>query len=188
MNLRVAIQAASALEVVDAALAGRRVTERRPRIRAGLTLSCQLRYLCAVRRVTVMAEEWRTHLEHALVDGAMRIVANRAIFGHRVMLVNERPALFHVTLVASLDDAVALHQLRADRAVRIVAIGARDFTLGDRVTRRPVEFGALLLVADETHFGLRELDLHLVRRMHCMAGRTRNVARLVSAAFPVRPL
>ena len=39
----------------------------------------------------------------------MRIVANRAIFLHRRMVVDKGAALFHVTGIASIVDAIPHH-------------------------------------------------------------------------------
>src|SRR5688572_24253851 len=60
--------------------------------------------------VALLAKERRTCFQQAGDGGAMRLVADRAVFLHRRMVVQERPALLHVAGKAGLGDAVA-HQL-----------------------------------------------------------------------------
>ena len=56
--------------------------------------------------MTLLAQERWSCLEHLGDRCAVGIVANGAVFGHRLMVVYERPALFRMALVTGLVDAV----------------------------------------------------------------------------------
>ena len=71
VNLCMAVQAAAALRIVDAALARRgRTKERR-----GLTLAGNLSNLRPMWRMALVAQERRPRLQHAFRGGAMRVMA-----------------------------------------------------------------------------------------------------------------
>ncbi len=119
----------------------------------------------------------------------MGVMANAAIFRYRLVVVNERAALLRMALVASLVDAIFLQLLGASGTMRIVAVGAGDLALLDRMARRTVELGALLLVAGEAHFRLGELVAYLiVAGMYLMARSAGSVAVGMGAAGPVDAL
>ncbi len=102
----------------------------------------------------------------------------RAVLLHRLVGMHERPALLGVTLVAGLDGAVALHELATRRSRAGCGNPSRKPCLrGSGGAKVRLHFGALLLVAREAHFGLRELDEHLVRaRASCGRWRRRRHA------------
>ena len=101
----------------------------------------------------------------------------------------ERTALLHVARVASLVHAIALHELRPDRTVRIVAIAAAHLAFGYRVMRGLADLRALFLVAGEAHIGLGVLVAHVVVcGVNLVAGDAGDIAALVRAAHPVGTL
>ncbi len=93
---------------------------------AGLEAQAPVRHLRGVKfRMALQAElaAFAPHQQHPVV-ASVRIVASRAAFHfHRGMLVDKRPALFHVALHAgfrsSANQAGCVHA-----SVRVVAIGA----------------------------------------------------------------
>ena len=173
MYLRMAVEAAPALSYVDVAFAAGRGTGTRP-WQGSTSEGGNIRSVWCVARV---AQEGRPHLEHAFCGGAMRIVAIAAVFIDGLVVVHKGPAFFHMAGVAGVVYAVALHQLGAYRAMRVVAIGAGHFSLGYRVVRGAADLCTLLFVA------------HLVMRsVNFMAAGTGNIAALVCAALPVRAL
>ena len=116
----------------------------------------------------------------------MRRVAIRAVFGHGLMLEQERPALLCMAGEAGLSHRGLLEQLGAGRTVRIVAIRTDDLARIDRVGRYLVAVRALFLVAGKAHFGLRLLAQHLVGWcMHLVAVVAGHLVVLVLAAVPV---
>lgn len=119
----------------------------------------------------------------------MRIVAVGAVVIDWLVVVHEWPAFFHVAGVAGIDHAIALHQFWTGRSMHIMAVRTGHFAFHDRMMRRLVDLGALLLVASEAEFGLRALvAYHIFCRVHLVAICTRYVARLVGASLPVRAL
>jgi len=160
------VQATPALRVVDAALAACRGSDERgswwdTKVFL-LTLTGQLNDLPSMRRMALVAQERRPHLQHGFYRGAMRVMAVRAVFGDRLVGVHERPAFFHMAGVAGFVHAIALHEFRPDRTMWIMAIGARHLALGNRVMRRLVDLRTLYLVASEADLGLRGLGQYLV--------------------------
>lgn len=148
-----------------------------------------LRNRGAMRSVALLAQERYAHLKHGIGSGAVRVVANRAIFGHRLVVMHERPALLHMAGVAGIVDAIALHHLWSDRTVRIMAIGTSHFPFGDGMAGGAVDLSALLFMAGETYFGLCLLVANLVVfNVNLVAGVARYVAALVGAAVPVRTI
>ena len=119
----------------------------------------------------------------------MRVMAVRTVLGDRLMGVYERTALLHVAGVAGLVHAIALHELRPDRTVRIVAIAAAHLAFGYRVMRGLADLRALFLVAGEAHIWLGVLIAHVVVcGVNLVAGDAGDIATLVRAAHPVRSL
>jgi hypothetical protein len=93
--------------------------------------------------------------EHFLIHRAMNGVTGGAAFAHSLMLEDEGPALGGMALAAGLSfcgegcatpfDGLAF--------VGIVAIGARDFALEDRMVIGEVELATFIEVTGETDFG-----------------------------------
>src|SRR5262245_33182782 len=54
------------------------------------------------QRMALLAQARPRHVEHVFVVGAVRIVAVEAVLTHRRMVVEERPALLRVALVADI--------------------------------------------------------------------------------------
>lgn len=68
----------------------------------------------------------------------------------------------------------------------IVAIRTAHLAFRNRVVRRPVDLGALLLVAGKTDIRLSALAANLViGSMNLMAIGTGNITQLVGASFPM---
>ena len=89
------------------------------------------------------------------VDAAVRVVARRATFAHRLMLEDERTTLLRVALGAGI---VLRHHLRPaaldHRAlVRVVAVAATNLAFEDGVMRRQIELSFLVQVTLETCLG-----------------------------------
>lgn len=72
--------------------------------------------------VAFLAQVRRSSLEQVGDSRAMRVVADGAIFSHRLVVMDERTAFLRVAHVAGLVDTVLLQLLRTSRAVRIVAV------------------------------------------------------------------
>lgn len=71
--------------------------------------------------------------------------------------------------------------------MRIMAIGAAHFALGNRMMGRLVDLRALLLVTGKANLGLGAFVAHLVvRGVNFVAGGACYIAALVSASLPVR--
>lgn len=188
MNLRMAVETPASLRVVDPALAAGGRTEQRPVFRQFLVLASELRDVTAMRRVALVAQEGRPQLEHAVGYGAVWVVADGTVFGHGAMVVHERPTLLRVALVTGVHHAIALHQRAPDRTVWIMTVRAGNLAFENRMAEGAVHLGALLLVAGETHLGLRDLRQHLVGPVHGVATDAGCLAHLVSAAFPMSAL
>jgi len=180
VNLRVAIQAATALPDGDRVLAASGARElARNRAIAGLS----------VRRMALLAQQGRARLEHGWNRRAVSVVAVGAVFRDWFMRMYERAALFSMAGVAGVVDAVALDQLGAGRSMRIMTIRAAHLALWHRVVRRPVHLCALFLVAGVADIGLGGLGQHLVAvGVDLVAGIAGNVSGIVLAASPQRAL
>ena len=95
--------------------------------------------------------------EHLGVNGAVRVVADRAAFAQRGVLENEGTGLFAMTLGAGLvlprhgESPGGLHDVHS---VRIVALDAVHFPLNDRVMLGEMKFSPGFLVTLETRFGI----------------------------------
>jgi hypothetical protein len=73
---------------------------------------------------------------------------------NRLVLMDERPAFLRVALIASVDNAVALHERAPDRASAIVAIEQTTLPSGIGWRNVPIDLGALLLVTGVADLGL----------------------------------
>jgi len=135
--------------------------------------------------MAVVAQERSTRFQQRSQVGTVRCVANRAIFGNWLMFPQERTAFFSVAGEAGFANGVLLEQLRTNRTVRIVAIGANDFAGIDRMRGNLVGICALFLVAGEAHFGLRRTVANLVDRLvNLVAVVAGHAVSLMLAAFP----
>lgn len=95
-----------------------------------------------------------TVVEQISHEGSMGVVADKTVFRHRRMVVQERAAFFHVTLVAGIVDTVPLQGLVTRRAVGIVAVGADHLSFEHGVMGGTVKQSPLGFVATEADFGL----------------------------------
>ena len=73
------------------------------------------------------------------------------------MAMHERPALFHVTGIASVDYAGSLHEFRPNRSMWVVAVRAGHLALDNRVVRGLVDLRALLFMTGNAGLGLCQL-------------------------------
>ena len=80
--------------------------------------------------VALVAEKRSGRDEKPLVVRPVRVVAGKAVFDDRGVLPEKRPALFGVTLVTELIDAIGAKQRVRRRTVRRVTIAAGDLALG----------------------------------------------------------
>src|ERR1044071_1737341 len=173
---------------VDVGMAVQAAARERVRASAG---AGEVREGTAVagRLMALLAQHGLAHLEQVRRGRAVRVVAVGAVFLHRLVGADERPAFLHVAAVAGVVDGVAQHHDAPDRAVRVVAVGAGDQSFADRMARGAVDLDALHLVAGEAHFGLSELVAHAVGRgVQLVTGRAGDVVALVRAARPVHAL
>ena len=105
----------------------------------------------AVACVTAQAQESRWLMQQIVGNRSMRLMANRAILGHRRMFVGKRPLFFRMAAVTDHVDRRLL-QIALCLAMRIVAIRAKHLAFLDRMMRRHCVLGvnvAMALVAGE---------------------------------------
>lgn len=141
----------------------------------------------AANVMAVSAKKRLALLQQGRCCGAMRIMANRTVFGNRLMVMQKWAALLGVAFVASFIDAIFGQQCGTRRTMGVVAVGAGDLSFGDRMPGRTGQLRPLLLVAGVTNIGLGEFVSHLVLwRMNLMAGVAGYVPRLMNAAIPMR--
>lgn len=137
--------------------------------------------------MALVAQEWRARLEQVFCGGAMRVMADRAVFGDGLVVVDERSAFLHVAGVAGCIHAIALHQFGSHRTMRVMTIGTGHLALWNRVMGRLVDLHALILVAGEANLRLGAFVAHLVLcRMQLVAGGAIHFTALVRTAHPVR--
>ena len=105
--------------------------------------------------MALLAKERRSCLKQAFSDRSVRVVAVAAVLIDGLVTMNKRAALFHMTGVAGVDHAVALHQAWAGRAMYVMAIRTSDLAFKNWMVRGFVNLGALLLVAGKAHLRLR---------------------------------
>ena len=116
----------------------------------------------------------------------MRVMADRTVLLHRLVVADEGSAFFHVAGIAGVVDAIAHHHAWTGRAMRIMAIGAGDLAFSDRMAGRPVDLVPLLLMASEAHFRLRQLVANSVMGgMHLVTGGAGRILVRMAAARPV---
>lgn len=75
-------------------------------------------------QVTLLAQVGLACYQQVFVIGAVRRMADAAIFLHRGVFPQKRPALFRVAVIALLVDRIADQVARPVPAMRLVAIGA----------------------------------------------------------------
>src|SRR5262249_48684137 len=118
----------------------------------------------ARRVVAVLADVGRLLLEQARVVRAVRVMAGKAVLLDRRMVPHERAALLGVAAGAELRDRFGVDHRFREGAVRVVAIGARELALDDRVVRRLEQLRADLLVAGRAGLVLQLALGGLIRR------------------------
>src|SRR5690349_19499992 len=82
--------------------------------------------------VAVLADVGRLLREQARVVRAVRVVAGEAVLLDGRMVPNEGAALLCVAARAELRDGLRIDHRLGKRAVRVVAIGARELAFDDR--------------------------------------------------------
>ena len=123
MDLRVAVHAAAVENPRIGKSTGREVASREQIVRVAETSELV---------VALVAEKWSGRNEKPLMVRPVRVVTAEAVFDHWGVLPEERPALFGVTLVTELIDAIGAQQRVRHRAVRRVTIAAGDLAFGQR--------------------------------------------------------
>ena len=117
----------------------------------------------------------------------MRVVTGCAILGDRCVLPEIGPAHFGMALVTGLIDRLPDHQLIGRVAVRAVTAAAIHLALRNGVRIRFMCLGARLLVAIETHFGLRNRRQdRIARSMTHMTVGTGDSVFIVTTAMPCK--
>jgi len=150
--------------------------------------------------VALLAEPGHADFQQLRPGGPVRFMAIHAIFLHRRMFPQERPAPFRMALVAGLVDRALDQQLGIGRSVRIMAIGARDLSFPEGHVRGPLHLRAAHLVALEANLHSRLLDELTIPRQRLIEPEGRNVrlhdlvachagqaAGLVRTALPEQP-
>ena len=117
----------------------------------------------------------------------MRVVTGCAILGDRCVLPEIGPAHFGMALVTGLIDRLPDHQLIGRVAVRAVTAAAIHLALRNGVRIRFMCLGARLLVAIETHFGLRSrCQDRVARSMTHMTVSAGDSVFIVTTAMPCK--
>lgn len=107
-----------------------------------------------------VASETKIHVplhKHLRIDGAVRVVANRAALAQGRVLEDVRPGFFTMALGAALVEArhgKPARRLHNVHAVRIVALDAIHLAFQDGVVLGQMKFRARFLMALETGFGV----------------------------------
>ena len=183
VHLGMAIQTGTSLRDVGGAFAE---AVRGRRLVAGYLAADNLWNEAAVRGMTLMTQERCTNLQHTFGNSAVRVMAVTAIFADGFVVMHERTAFFGMALVASINHCIALHQFWSDRAVRVMAIRAGNFTFQNRVMRRAVDLGALFFVAGEANFELCCFTKDFILgSVQCVAAGAADIAAFVGATSPM---
>lgn len=115
----------------------------------------------------------------------MRVVTREAVFCYRRVFPKIGAANIGMASLASIVNGLSHEQQLGGAAVRVVAATAVHLALPDRMRVRLHRLRALLLMAFETHLGLRRSRQHRIPfRMRGMAVRTRYGIFVVTAAVP----
>ena len=85
--------------------------------------------LGVVARMALLAQHGGARLQQRRHIRTVRRVAVGAILSHGRMLIQKGTALFRMAGVAGFRNGVLHHQPRPRRTVRVVAVGAGDFTV-----------------------------------------------------------
>lgn len=106
---------------------------------------------------------------------AVDSVTDHAVFLYRRMIPHKGTALVHVALIAKVIYRIGFYHSGCRRAMRVVAIRARNFSLSDRMVRLLVHLEVGAPVAVKTELGLTGLKIlgsaHM-GRMAAVAGNT----------------
>ena len=136
--------------------------------------------------MTRLTEKGRAHLEKRRLGGTMGIVTVGAVLDDRLVLPQERPAVFGVTGGAGFGDGVLDEQRRRRRAVRRMAGGAGHLSFTQRMMRWLEEIGVLRLVTGGTDLDLGGRGQHRIfGRVQRVTARARHVARGVRTRGPI---
>ena len=92
-----------------------------------------------MRRMATLTQERRAHLQQAFSSRTVRVMAVGTIVIDRLVVMHEGAAFFHVAGVTGLIDAIALHEFRSNRTMRIMAIGTGHLAFRNRVMRRAID-------------------------------------------------
>ncbi|OGT64356.1 MAG: hypothetical protein A2993_00680 [Gammaproteobacteria bacterium RIFCSPLOWO2_01_FULL_47_190] len=83
--------------------------------------------------MALLTQVWGCDLQHAVVRRAVRVMTDGTFLPYRLVLPQERPALFRMALIAGLVDRILCQVSAAGRPVRVMAIGADHLALTDGV-------------------------------------------------------
>lgn len=135
--------------------------------------------------MALLAQEGRAALQQIGRRGPVRVVADSAVLGYRLVVVDERTTFFHVAGITSLVDAAPGKLFLTGRSMRAMAIGAAHLSFAYRMATWLAHLGPLLLVARIANFCLRLLVAYLVlAAMNLMTVRTRHVTRCMGTGGP----
>ncbi len=136
--------------------------------------------------VTALAEEGRAHLEQRRLRGTVRLVTVAAVLRHRLMLPQERPAVFGMAARAGFIDGV-LHQLRRRRrTMRRMTGGAGHLAFPQGMMRRLEQIGVLGLMTGGADFDLTRRGQHrILRLVQRMAACACHIVSGVRARCPI---
>ena len=138
--------------------------------------------------MAVLAKERRARLQHSVNCRAVRVVADAAILGHRLVVMHERTTLLQVAGVAGFNHAGFDHLFRIV-AVGVVAVRAADLAFEYRVARGLADLNPLFLVAGKANLRLGQLVAYVVMAgVDLVAGRAGDILAGVHAGFPVSAL
>jgi len=142
----------------------------------------------ARRGVALLTQQRRPAREKGWMVASVGLVAECAIFRHRSVLPQKRPALLGVTGKAGFIDRGLAQEILVIAIVWIVAAGAGHVSETERVTAGFQAIAAAFLVAAETHFLLRHgVEDPVVFDVNPMAGGAGQIGALVGAAEPAQP-
>lgn len=160
VNLRVTVHATASLPHVDHIFAVRHIGDLRHSLPGSsrcinTALSAQgtdpTRHM---RRMALLAKHGGTRSEHAGHHTAVCVMAIGTILNHWCMLLHKRATFFSMACVASVIDAVTLHQLGTCGPMGVVAIRTSHLALGNGVMRWFGQLATLLGMAGIANFGL----------------------------------
>ncbi len=126
------------------------------------TFDCSWATLMRIELMTLLTKKWRANFQQIGCCRTVRIVAKRAIFLNWRMASDERVALFHMTDIASVANAIPHRVAGTRRTVGIMAIRASNFFFPDRVTRGAIDLCTLFFMTRKTYFRLSNYVAYFV--------------------------